>query len=232
MSYIFSLPEHPAVPIVGSEALFPVNRIYCVGRNYEAHAKEMNTDPKREPPFFFLKPADAVVIKGAPVPYPSRTDNLHHEIELVIAIGSQARNVSVDNAPEVIFGYAVGNDLTRRDLQLDARAKGRPWDTGKSFDQSAPIGPIYKREEVGDINQGRIWLSVNGEICQDADIQDLIWQVPEIIAELSAYYTLQPGDLIFTGTPAGVGPLKPGDHIEGGIEGLGTLVTDIIDSDF
>jgi len=231
MKYVLPLHEQPVVPVHGSEEYFPVHRIYCVGRNYEAHAREMNKDPERDPPFFFLKPADSVVINDGPVVYPQRTENLHHEIELVVAIGSVAKNISEKEALNFVYGYAVGNDLTRRDLQLDAREKGRPWDTGKAFDKSAPISEIYKRSEVGDINKGKIWLSVNGKLRQEADITDLIWDVPEIIAELSSFYTLMPGDLIYTGTPAGVGPLVPGDRVEGYIEGLGKLVTDILDAE-
>jgi fumarylpyruvate hydrolase len=187
----------------------------------------MGTDPDRDPPFFFTKPADAIVPNGAAAPYPPRTSNLHHEIELVVAIGKGGGSVPVEDANDLIFGYAVGNDLTRRDLQSAARDSGKPWDTAKGFDHSAPMTAIQTRDETGLIEKGRIWMSVNGEIRQDGDIADLIWSVPEIIAELSRLYTLQPGDLIFTGTPAGVGPLKPGDHIEGGVAGLEELAFSI-----
>jgi fumarylpyruvate hydrolase len=187
----------------------------------------MGMDPDREPPFFFAKPADAIVANGSAVPYPPRTSNLHHEIELVVAIGKSGSNVAVEKANDLIFGYAVGNDLTRRDLQSAARDSGKPWDTAKGFDHSAPITAIQTLDKTGLIEKGRIWMSVNGEIRQDGDIADLIWSVPETIAELSQFFTLQPGDLIFTGTPAGVGPLKPGDRIEGGVAGLEDLAFSI-----
>ena len=182
----------------------------------------MGSDPSRDPPIFFTKPADAVVANGGEVPYPPRTANLHHEIELVIAIGRGGRAISPSAALDYVFGYAAGNDLTRRDLQNAAKKRGEPWDTSKAFDYSAPIAAI-RPASLGHLDRGRIWLEVNGEPRQRGDIQDLICKVPEIIAELSAFYALQPGDLIFTGTPAGVGPLKPGDRIEGGIEGLEVL---------
>jgi len=187
----------------------------------------MGKDPEREPPFFFTKPADAIVPNNATVPYPPRTNNLHHEIELVVAIGKAGRNIAVADALDYVYGYAVGNDLTRRDLQLEARDKGRPWDTGKAFDKSAPITAIVPVAQCGHISKGRIWLKVNGETRQDADVSELIWNVPEVIAELSTLFTLAPGDLIFTGTPAGVGALKVGDRVEGGIDGLDVLVTTI-----
>lgn len=227
MNYVISPPERPIVPINGSTRSWPVRRIYCVGRNYAAHAREMGHDPDREPPFFFLKPADAIVHNNTPVPYPPRTSNLHHEIELVVAIGRSGRDVSAEDAPGLIFGFAVGNDLTRRDLQLQAREQGHPWDTGKGFDHSAPVTAISPIEQTGLIQRGRIWLTVNGEKRQEADIADLIWDVPEVISELSTLFELMPGDLIFTGTPAGVGPVVAGDLIEGGVDGLATLVTRI-----
>ena len=225
MAYVFSLGEPPSVEIKGRAERFPVRRIYCVGRNYAAHIKEMGKEAEREPPFFVTKPPDAVVPNGGRVPYPPRTENLHHEIELVVAIGATGRDVSMSEARALIYGYAVGNDLTRRDLQLAARDKGRPWDVGKSFDHSAPLTAIHPVENVGHIDGGRIWLSVNGELRQDADVADLIWSVPEIVSELSSLFTLAPGDLIFTGTPAGVGPLNRGDRIEGGIGDMDRLVT-------
>jgi len=223
MTYVFSPGALPAVEVAGSADRFPVHRIYCVGRNYEAHVREMGKAPDRDPPFFFCKPADAILTNDATIGYPPRTGNLHHEIELVVAIGAEARNVSEAEALDAVYGYAVGNDLTRRDLQLAARDAGRPWDTGKAFDASAPVSAIHRIAEVGHIQQGRIWLGVNGEIRQDADIADLIWNVPEIIAELSTLFLLRPGDLIFTGTPAGVGPIKSGDRVNGGVEGLDEL---------
>ncbi|MET0984733.1 MAG: fumarylacetoacetate hydrolase family protein [Steroidobacteraceae bacterium] len=222
MSTLFSL-KLPTVSIHGTQSRFPVHRIYCVGQNYADHAREMGSDPVREPPFFFSKPADAVVIDSESVPYPSRTQNLHHEIELVVAIGTEGRDIPVERARDHIFGYAVGNDLTRRDLQAQAKGKGRPWDVAKGFDASAPLTAIRRAEECGHVRVGRIWLEVNGQLKQQADIRDMIWSVDEIIAELSTFYRLQPGDLIFTGTPAGVGPIQRGDVLLGGIDGIDTL---------
>jgi len=227
MSYVFAPPEPPSVEVKGRSERFPVHRIYCVGRNYEAHAREMGKDPTREPPFFFTKPPDAIVANHAAIPYPTRTKNLHHEIELVVAIGARGRDVPVARARDHVYGYAVGNDLTRRDLQLEARDKGRPWDTGKAFDRSAAITAIRPVAEGGHVQSGAIWLAVNGEIRQRADVRELIWGVPELIAELSMLFELAPGDLIYTGTPAGVGPVKPGDRMEGAVDGLDTLVTTI-----
>lgn len=223
MSSVFDLGDRPAVAIEGSDHTYAVRRIYCVGRNYAAHAREMGVDPDREPPVFFTKPADAIVANGADVPYPMRTDDFHHEVELVVAIGKSGRNISLHDAEDHIFGYAVGNDLTRRDLQLAARESGQPWDTSKAFDGSAPITAIRIVAENGHVREGEISLKVNGEIRQKAEISDLIWRVPEIIAELSTLFMLQPGDLIYTGTPAGVGAVVAGDLMEGYIEGLGTL---------
>ncbi len=221
--WVVPAPPAPAVAVAGSDGLFPVHRIYCVGRNYREHVREMGGDPAREPPIFFSKPADAVHPSGEEVPYPGRTANLHHEIELVVAIGGSGRDVGVPEAIDLIYGYAVGNDLTRRDLQAEARKKGAPWDTAKGFDASAPITPIRRASEIGHPRHGRIWLEVNGVIRQDADIGEMTWSVAEILAELSAYYALRPGDLIFTGTPAGVGALAPGDLVRGGIDDVGVL---------
>ncbi|HVW70408.1 MAG TPA: fumarylacetoacetate hydrolase family protein, partial [Steroidobacteraceae bacterium] len=201
--------------------------IYCVGRNYADHVREMGGDAEREPPVFFSKPADAVMTGDAAIPYPPRTSNFHHEIELVIAIGRGGRDIRKDRALEHVFGYAVGNDLTRRDLQAAAKNKGQPWDTSKGFDCSAPLGAIRPASH-GHISKGRIWLSVNGQLRQQSDVAEMIWSVPEIIAELSTLFELAPGDLIFTGTPAGVGVLKPGDKVEGGIDGLDGLRNTIV----
>lgn len=223
MRYVFDLGERPSAALAGSEARFPVHRIYCVARNYAEHAREMGYDPEREPPFFFSKPADALVKNGGEVPYPPRTGNLHHEVELVIAIGKSGRDIPVEDAESHIYGYAVGNDLTRRDLQSLAKQDGRPWDTAKGFDSSAPMSAIHRVDEVGHPRAGKIWLSVNGETRQEGDLAAMIWSVPEIIAELSTLFELKAGDLIFTGTPAGVGPVKPGDAIECGIDGLDVL---------
>jgi len=216
---VFEL-ERPAVPIAGTDDRFPVRRIYCIGRNYEKHVAEMGYDVKRSKPFYFAKPADAIVMSGATVDYPPRTENLHHEIELVVAVGKSGSAVSVEQALDYVFGYAVGIDLTRRDLQKAAKEKGRPWETAKGFDRSAPISAIHRASEVGHPKEGRIWLAVNGQIRQDAGLNELIWDVAESIAELSTLFELAPGDLLFTGTPAGVGPLVPGDEVTGGIEGI------------
>jgi len=205
-----------------------VHRIYCVGRNYAKHAREMGMDPDREPPFFFSKPADAIVANGTPVPYPPRTSNLHHEIELVVAIGTGGRDIPLDSALAHVYGYAVGLDLTRRDLQFAARDQGRPWDVSKGFDHSAPVSAIRPAAEMGHPEQGAIWLEVNGEARQRANLSEMIWSVPEILAELSSYYELRPGDLIFTGTPEGVGPVTRGDSLVGGIDGLETLRITIV----
>jgi len=228
MTYVIPAPAQTSVEVAGSSERFPVHRIYCVGRNYAAHAREMGMDPEREPPFFFSKPADAIVPNGAPVPYPSRTGNLHHEIELVVAIGAGGRDIPLADALAHVFGYAVGNDLTRRDLQFAAREKGQPWDVSKGFDRSAPVTAIRRAAEVGHLERGRIWIEVNGERRQQADLSEMIWNVPEIIAELSTLFDLVPGDLIFTGTPAGVGPVQRGDSLVGGIDGLETLRTTIV----
>lgn len=216
------------VEIAGSPHRYPVHRIYCVGRNYAAHVREMGNDPQREPPCFFMKPADAIVANGSAVPYASRTSNLHHEVELVVAIGAGGRNIDPRAALDHVFGYAVGNDLTRRDLQSAAKDQGLPWDVAKGFDHSAPITAIRTVADAGHLSSGRIWLEVNGHKRQDANLAEMIWSVPEIIAELATLYELQPGDLIFTGTPAGVGPVQRGDSIVAGIDGLDTLRTTIV----
>lgn len=220
--YVFVPPSIPSVEIAGTRERFPVHRIYCVGRNYADHAREMGNDPKEEPPVFFTKPADAIVANGVAVPYPPRTENFHHEVELVVAIGAAGRNIAASQALGHVFGYAVGNDLTRRDLQGASKKKGLPWDTGKAFDASAPIGAI-RPASLGHVERGRIWLTVNGETRQQSDVSEMIWSVADVIAELSTLFELRAGDLIYTGTPAGVGPLKPGDRIECGIDGLASL---------
>lgn len=227
MDYVIDAPVPPSVEVAGSSARFPVRRIFCVGRNYAAHAREMGNDD-REPPFFFTKPADAVVANGSSIPYPPRTANFHHEVELVVALQAGGANVSATEANALIFGYAVGIDLTRRDLQSDARDHGRPWDTSKGFDRSAPLAALHPRKEVGLIERGPIWLTVNGKDRQRADVSEMTWKVPEIIAELSTLFELAPGDLIFTGTPAGVGPLVRGDVVEAGISGLTSLSIRIV----
>jgi fumarylpyruvate hydrolase len=223
---LFELPQ-PAVPVAGTDQALPVHRIYCVGRNYAAHAREMGHDPQRTAPVFFMKPADAIVHTGSTVPYPSRTENLQHEIELVVAIGEPGRDISTADALKHVFGYAVGIDLTRRDLQLAAKESSGTWDTAKGFDHSAPISALHRAGEIGHPDSGRIWLSVNGDIRQNADLDELVWNVPEAIAELSTFFALTPGDLIFTGTPAGVGPLNVGDKIAGGIDGIDEIAITI-----
>lgn len=227
MSFVFAPAAPVAVPIAGGQDAFPVRRVYCVGRNYAAHAREMGFDPDREPPFFFCKPADAVVPvaqgQTLDLPYPPETANLHYEIELVAAIGQGGANISVDNALQHVWGYAVGLDMTRRDLQMKMREAGRPWELGKAFDQSAPIGPLHPAASVNGIDQAAIWLQVNGVDKQRSDIGKLIWSVAETIAYLSKYFRLEAGDLIYTGTPEGVGPVVRGDTMTGGVDGLGTL---------
>jgi len=216
-----------SVAITDSDERFPVRHIYCIGRNYAAHAREMGGNPEREPPFYFTKAADTVVASGSVVDYPPRTRDLQHEIELVVAIGKLGSNIQVETAQDHIFGYAVGIDLTRRDLQAQAKASGRPWDAGKNFDQSAPVSAIQTVAAVGHPARGRIWLAVNGQIRQDGDLGELIWSVAESIAEISSYCELAPGDLVYTGSPAGVGPLLPGDKVTGGIEGVGDINIEI-----
>ena len=223
MPHVFALPERPAAAIAGTDATFSVGRIFCIGRNYAAHAREMGKDPDREAPFFFTKWADALVPSGATIPYPPETANYQYEAELVIAIGKEGAGVAENEALNLVFGYAVGLDMTRRDLQFEARDKGRPWDAGKNFAFSAPMSAIRPVTDGGHISAAPIRLSVNGEVKQDADIADLIWDCAETIAYLSRFERLLPGDLIFTGTPAGVGAVAPGDVIDVTIEGLQPL---------
>ncbi|MBS0412047.1 MAG: fumarylacetoacetate hydrolase family protein [Proteobacteria bacterium] len=219
-NFVIPAPPLATVPVEGTAARFPVRRILCVGRNYAAHRREMGGDD-RDPPFFFTKPADAVVTPGEDAAYPTLTSNLHHEMELVVAIGKGGTNIPVGEALDHIFGYAAGVDLTRRDIQNAAKDKGQPWDASKGFDRSAPISAI--RPWTGPAPQGRITLSVNGQVKQDATVADMIWSVPEIVAEASKLWALAPGDLIYTGTPEGVGPLVRGDTVTGEIEGVGSL---------
>jgi fumarylpyruvate hydrolase len=227
MAHVVPLWQIPSVPVAGSSDLFPVRRIYCVGRNYAAHAREMGFDPDREPPFFFSKPADAIVLcldpaKPTPVPYPMATKNYHYEMELVVALKKGGANIKVEDALDCVFGYACGLDMTRRDVQFAMRDKGRPWDMGKGFDHSAPIGPIVPAGKL-DPTKGRIELKVNGVAKQKADLGDLIWSVAETISYLSGLMILAPGDLIYSGTPEGVGPVVKGDRLEGEIEGVGKI---------
>ena len=221
--FVFSPYPQASVAVKGSDSRFPVRRIFCVGRNYAAHAREMGQDPERELPFFFSKPADAVVETGTTIPYPPETSNLHYEIELVIYLGQGGQNIAQDKVREHLWGAGVGIDLTRRDLQLAAREKGRPWDFGKAFDRSAPLNAITPIDQVASLEKGRIWLAVNGEMKQDADIGELIWSVDEVVSILSHSMRLEAGDVIMTGTPAGVGQIVPGDAVTGGVEGLGEI---------
>lgn len=223
MQFVIPPFPTPSVAVAGSVGRFPVRRIFCVGRNYAAHAREMGKDPDREPPFFFTKPADAVVDAGVAIPYPPLTENLHYEAELVVAIGRGGTDVARDHALDHVWGYAIGNDLTRRDLQAEAKDKGRPWDWAKGFDRSAVCGPVHPVAEVGHPATGRIRLSVNDVDRQDADLGDMTWSVPEIVAILSTAMRIEAGDLIYTGTPAGVGALLPGDVCRISIAGLGAI---------
>lgn len=227
VSFVFTPPGRPHVAVAGTTERFPVRRIYCVGRNYAAHAREMGANPEREPPFFFAKPADAVVASGATIAYPLATRNFHHEIELVVAVGRGGVNLERSAALECVYGYAVGIDLTRRDLQLAARDSGRPWEAGKGFDESAPIAPIRRAVEIGHPERGAIWLKVNEAMRQQADIAELIWPVPDVLVHLSRLFVLEPGDLIYTGTPAGVGAVERGDRLTGGIDGIGEIALTI-----
>lgn len=224
MSFLFDPPSIPGVPIVGSAARFPVHRIYCIGRNYAEHAKEMGAQPVgRANPVFFMKPADAIVPDGGEIPYPSATHELHHEVEMVVALSGGGRDIAPVRALDCVFGYGVGLDLTRRDLQAAMKAKGLPWDVAKGFDGSAPVSALRPAAGRGHPRNARLSLAVNGEIRQDADIADMIFAVPEIIAELSKLFELKAGDLIFTGTPAGVGPLQPGDRFHASLQDIAEL---------
>lgn len=233
MAYVVNPPKVVGLPVVGSADQFPVRRVYCVGRNYAAHAREMGFDPDREPPFFFCKPNDDASIVPVPagetatIPYPGLTSNYHYEAELVVAIGKGGSNIAPEAAAEHIYGYAVGLDMTRRDLQIKMREQGRPWEIGKAFDHSAPIGPVRRRADTGEVNKGAITLTVDGQAKQKSDITHLIWSVNEVIANLSTLFELQPGDLIFTGTPEGVGAVQRGQRIEVRIDGLDALSVDI-----
>ncbi|MGY0194326.1 fumarylacetoacetate hydrolase family protein [Leptothrix sp. BB-4] len=225
MKLAIEAPRQHTLAVAGRDERFPVNRVFCVGRNYAAHAREMGKDPDREPPFFFMKPASAVVDASSPtsVPYPPKTANYHHEIELVVALGKGGRNIPIAQALELVYGYAVGLDMTRRDLQLEARDKGRPWEFGKSFSLSAPIGALHRAADIGHPASAGISLTVNGTPRQSSDIAKLIWSVAESIAYLSEYEDLEPGDIIMTGTPEGVNAVVAGDVMRGQIDGLGTL---------
>ncbi len=227
IQYVVAPPAISAVPIKGSSQMFPVRRIFCVGRNYAEHAIEMGSDPTREPPFYFAKPADALVINDADMPYPSMSRSLHHEMELVVAIGVGGSDISVADALRHVWGYCSGLDMTRRDLQNEAKKTGRPWDMGKGFDHSAPMGALVPAAGI-DPSKGRIELRVNGKVVQTSDLSKLIWSVPEVISNLSHLVRLEPGDLIMTGTPEGVAAVVKGDVLEGFVEGVGTVKTKIV----
>lgn len=225
--YVFPPQAVPSLPISGSDARFPVHRIYCIGRNYADHAREMGFAPDPDALFFFLKPADAVLEPGRPFPYPSGSSNVHHEVELVVALGAGGRDLTRDEANDIVFGYGVGLDMTRRDLQISARDRGRPWDAGKAVDASAPCSALVPKENAEGVTEARIWLTVNDVIRQDSHLSDLIFDVPHVVAYLSHLYELQAGDLIFTGTPAGVGPVVPGDRIDCAVEGVAGLSVEV-----
>lgn len=223
MTYVFDTPSIPSLPVQGSDKYYPVHRIYCVGRNYADHAREMGHDPDREPPFFFQKNPDTIVKSGGNFPYPDKSENVHFEMELVVALGKGGKDISRDQALDHVFGYAAGLDMTRRDLQAAAKKMGRPWEIGKAFDFSAPCGEIVPATKIGHPSKGRLWIEVNGEIRQDSNIDQLIWNIPETISYLSGLFTLAAGDLIYTGTPAGVGAIVRGDQLKGGVEGIGEI---------
>lgn len=226
--YVLLPPPVVSLPVAGDARRFPVNRIFCVGRNYADHAREMGHDPDREPPFFFMKPASAIVADGADFPYPGLSNDVHHEVELVVALQTGGKNISASTALQSVYGYAVGLDMTRRDFQSEAKKLGRPWDTGKAFDASAPCSALVPAEVLGHPSRGRVLLTVNGEARQAGDLADLIWNVPETIAYLSTLFELAPGDLIFTGTPAGVGPVVRRDRMVASIEGVGELAVNVV----
>jgi fumarylpyruvate hydrolase len=221
--YVVTPPAITTLPIQGSEKLFPVHRIYCIGRNYAAHAIEMGHDPNREPPFFVLKMADQIVQPGKDFPYPAKSTDVHHEIELVVALKKGGKNIPLDKALDYVYGYGVGLDMTRRDLQGEAKKLGRPWEIGKAFEASAPCTALVPAEKIGHPDKGAVWLKVNDKTTQEGDLNQMIWKVPEMIAYLSEYFELTAGDLIMSGTPAGVGPVKKGDKLHGHVDGVGDL---------
>jgi fumarylpyruvate hydrolase len=224
--FVIEKPAVVAIPVAGSDSLFPVRRVYCIGRNYAAHAIEMGHDPDREPPFFFQKNPDNLDPSGR-FPYPPKTADVHHEVEMAVALGSGGTNIALARALEHVYGYAVALDMTRRDLQGEAKRLGRPWEIGKAFERSAPIGMLHPAAEVCHPEAGRIHLGINGDVRQDGDLNQMIWKVPEMISYLSEYFDLAAGDVILSGTPSGVGPVRRGDRIEAAIEGLGELVVEV-----
>jgi fumarylpyruvate hydrolase len=226
-SHVVQAPAPVSVPVRGTQSRFPVHRIYCVGRNYAAHTIEMGGDPNREAPFFFQKNPDSVVLDGGDFPYPPRSSNVHHEIELIVTLSKGGKDIPIERALDHVYGYAVGLDMTRRDLQDECKKAGRPWEIGKAFEHSAPMGEIVPASTIGHPENGAIWLKVNGEMRQQGDLNHMIWKVPEMISYLSGLFELQPGDLIMSGTPSGVGAVVRGDVMEGHIEGIGTLTTKV-----
>jgi fumarylpyruvate hydrolase len=227
VKYVIQQPATPTLPVIGTDQFFPVRRVYCVGRNYAEHAIEMGHDPNREPPFFFQKNPDSLVTTGE-FPYPPKSSDVHHEIELVVALGKGGSNIPLEAALDHVYGYAVGLDMTRRDLQGEAKKMGRPWEVGKAFEASAPCGPIVPAAKIGHPSKGAVWLDVNGKRRQTGDLSQLIWNIPETISYLSGLFTLAPGDLIMTGTPAGVGAVQRGDVMKGGVEGVGEIEVRVV----
>jgi fumarylpyruvate hydrolase len=228
MTYIFPPQDQTALPIRGIDDLFPVNRVYCVGRNYAAHAIEMGHDPSKEPPFFFQKNPDNILLEGNDFPYPAMTSDVHHEIEMVVALKSGGDNIPADKAMDCVFGYGVALDMTRRDLQGEMKRLGRPWEIGKAFERSAPCTELVSADEIGHPVDGAVWLKINGETRQQGDLNQLIWKIPEMIAYLSDLFTLHSGDLILTGTPSGVGPVQRGDKLHGHVAGVGDLKVNVV----
>ena len=226
--YVFEPAPVPALPVRGSETLFPVHRIYCVGRNYAEHAREMGHDSNREPPFFFQKNPDSLIPGGGDFPYPAKSADVHHEFEMVVALGRGGSDIPVERALDCVYGYAVGLDMTRRDLQAEAKKLGRPWEVGKAFESAAPCSEIVPAAAIGHPAKGAVWFKVNGELRQQGDLTQLIWGVPETISYLSGLFTLAPGDLIFSGTPAGVGPVKRGDVLQGGVDGIAEITVRVV----
>ena len=227
-TYVFAPAPTAALPVAGHSALFPVHRIYCVGRNFADHAIEMGHDPDKEPPFFFQKNPDTLVLPGDPFPYPAASRDVHHEVELVVALQGGGSDIPPERALDCVYGYAIGLDMTRRDLQAEAKKHGRPWEVAKAFEKSAPCGPLHPAAEIGHPHAGAIRLAVNGAVRQDGDLNQMIWKVPEMIAYLSRLFTLQPGDLIFAGTPAGVGAVERGDTMHAQIAGLGEITVPVV----
>jgi len=224
--FVIETPPVVSIPVAGTDARFPVRRVYCIGRNYAAHAIEMGGDPNREPPFFFQKNPDNLDPSGE-FPYPPHSSDVHHEVEMAIALKSGGSNIPIDRALDHVFGYGVAIDMTRRDLQGEAKKAGRPWEIGKAFERSGPVGPIHPATEVGHLDSGRIELKVNGDVRQEGDLNQMIWKVPEMVAYLSEYFELAPGDVILSGTPSGVGPVSRGDRLEATIAGVGTLTVHV-----